>query len=487
MPERDTFTTFYSWQSDLEGRSNRNLIEDALTKAAKTLRADDSLRVEPVIDRDTAGAAGAPDIATTIFAKIDMAHAFVADVSFITPPAPEEPSRKRCPNPNVLFELGFALHRLGWSRIVLVFNEHYGAVNDLPFDLRGKRVITYTSAPEDTDRATPRRLLHDRFVDALRPIALAPAPPEDTVIDRAISAVSSAQSARRSELRAATADIFSRLATVAPDLAKDTPDTAAFVNGLDAATRAIADYHALAAAAALHDDREAVEVLLLALEPIAAGYNIPRGFSGVHWPYQFEYWSQVGYELVLGLVAMLLRERRFETLAEALRTRLRVPNGPGYAPDQVRLTYLNPRTSFHASMWGQSTRGGSKRYVSAIGQLLTARYTEPPLDRVVGVTELQAADLLFTMWSSCIPVAAEADWTAYAAVLKSDPPRFLTDAIRVGPARQLAQTLGFASPEALRDFVVDQLPRRLKIPFGDSAHYLSTFEFPNAHRIGSEA
>jgi hypothetical protein len=90
---RQTFTVFYSWQSDLEGRANRSLIEDALERAAKTLRADESLQVEPVMDRDTAGKAGSPDIAATIFGKIDVADAFVADVSFITPATPEHPKR----------------------------------------------------------------------------------------------------------------------------------------------------------------------------------------------------------------------------------------------------------------------------------------------------------------------------------------------------------------------------------------------------------
>ena len=91
MSERQTFTVFYSWQSDLEGRANRSLIGDALAKAAKTLRADDTLHVEPVMDRDTAGRSRSPDIAATIFEKIEVVDAFVADVSFITPPTPDEP------------------------------------------------------------------------------------------------------------------------------------------------------------------------------------------------------------------------------------------------------------------------------------------------------------------------------------------------------------------------------------------------------------
>jgi len=67
-----TVTVFYSWQSDLPGGTNRNFIETALRAAADALRADTSIDVEPVVDRDTAGVPGSPDISSTIFGKIEV-------------------------------------------------------------------------------------------------------------------------------------------------------------------------------------------------------------------------------------------------------------------------------------------------------------------------------------------------------------------------------------------------------------------------------
>lgn len=63
---------FYSWQSDLPNSTNRGFIQRALEQAAKDIRGDDSIAVEPVIDRDTAGIPGSPDIAATILEKIDQ-------------------------------------------------------------------------------------------------------------------------------------------------------------------------------------------------------------------------------------------------------------------------------------------------------------------------------------------------------------------------------------------------------------------------------
>jgi hypothetical protein len=488
MSEREAFTVFYSWQSDLPGSANRSLIENALEKAAKTLRADDSLQVEPVMDRDTAGTSGSPDIAATIFGKIDVADAFVADVSFITPPTPDEPTRKRCPNPNVLLELGYALRHHGWERVLLVFNEHYGSLSDLPFDLRGRRAITYRSAPEDADRATPRKLLHDRFVADLRAMVNQPSVPARTSTREAIEAIEQERRNRVAAVRAASADINARLLSVAPDLAKGTLDSAAFTTALDTATLAIANYLEIVKAAASIDDREAIIELVLGLEPIALGYNTPPGYSGSLWEYQFDYWKQVGYELLLGLVALLLRDRRFETLGEVLKTRLHIPNAPRGGNDQVTVRYLNPRSTIHQDAWGQAQLGDGRRYISPVGQLLKERYEKPPLGNIVSWPEIQAADLFLSIWAAGMPDTGDFltwPWIAHAAVLMTQPPRFLTDAIRVGPARQLAQSLGQPTPEALRDLYVDRVRKGIGEPFRE-AYMLSGINFPNAHKIGSE-
>ncbi|HEY2412398.1 MAG TPA: hypothetical protein VGI40_09160 [Pirellulaceae bacterium] len=76
-------TIFYSWQSDLPNSTNRGFIGDCLEKAIKELRAEGSLGVDPALDRDTQGVPGSPDIADTIFEKIDKCSMFVGDVSLI--------------------------------------------------------------------------------------------------------------------------------------------------------------------------------------------------------------------------------------------------------------------------------------------------------------------------------------------------------------------------------------------------------------------
>lgn len=156
-----SFIVFYSWQSE-SSKTNRTLIGDALERAIKEIGNDPDVLVEPVIDRDTAGVPGSPDIAATIFDKIEGASLFVADVSLVI-----GSGERRSPNPNVLIELGYAVRALGWDRVVVVANTVFGDVEALPFDLRHRRISKYEMAAEDKP-ANARNNLASQLAATLR-------------------------------------------------------------------------------------------------------------------------------------------------------------------------------------------------------------------------------------------------------------------------------------------------------------------------------
>ncbi|MBD9429514.1 hypothetical protein IB257_06170 [Achromobacter sp. ACM03] len=63
----------------------------------------------------------------------------VCDITTIDPEA-----KRRCPNPNVTYELGFATALLGEDRIVMLFNTAIGSFpGDLPFDFVQNRASPY--------------------------------------------------------------------------------------------------------------------------------------------------------------------------------------------------------------------------------------------------------------------------------------------------------------------------------------------------------
>ena len=134
-------TIFFSWQSDLPNSYNRNLIENVIKSTLKKINRENNLSLVLDIDRNTDGLLGSPDIADSILKKIDKCDIFIADISIIN----KSSTFRKTPNPNVLFELGYAVSRIGWDRVICVFNSDYGDLKDIPFDLRNRRIIQYNS------------------------------------------------------------------------------------------------------------------------------------------------------------------------------------------------------------------------------------------------------------------------------------------------------------------------------------------------------
>jgi hypothetical protein len=148
---------FWSWQSDYSEPTCRHFIRDALAEAIKQIvesSIEDAQR--PELDHDTKGERGMVDIAATILNKIAGAAIFVADLTPIGRSA-----GKWLPNPNVMIELGWAMHRPGWERVIGVLNTASGAyIDDLPFDIRQRLVIAY-ELPENGDKDVGKKVRID--------------------------------------------------------------------------------------------------------------------------------------------------------------------------------------------------------------------------------------------------------------------------------------------------------------------------------------
>jgi hypothetical protein len=128
---------FFSWQSDIPG------YKSCLIKCIKLAIADlDDWELETA-ERDPEGA---DDIAVVILEKIDKSALFVGDVSLVGEYRPygakdDEPARKTI-NPNVSYEVGYALHRLTKNRVILLAaRETTPDTKELPFDVRNRRTM----------------------------------------------------------------------------------------------------------------------------------------------------------------------------------------------------------------------------------------------------------------------------------------------------------------------------------------------------------
>lgn len=143
---------FYSWQSDLPKATNLQAIRTALRVASSNVEANLSdLNLLVQLDEATRGVPGSRNIPNEILRKIAASDIFVCDVTPIYKASDGHP--KSSANPNVIFELGYAVAQLGWDRIVLLFNKSFGNFpNDLPFDFDRHRASPYSLAEASVPR-----------------------------------------------------------------------------------------------------------------------------------------------------------------------------------------------------------------------------------------------------------------------------------------------------------------------------------------------
>ena len=160
-PKQKSFIVFYSWQDDLDSKTNKNFIRRALEEGRNLVNESPEYRdINIVIDEATRDEPGSPNIPRTILSKIQKADVFICDITTINHDAPDE--RRKVPNPNVVFELGYAVALLGWGRIILLFNEAFGSIpGDLPFDLTGQRVSKYRQAPQGASGKADAKTIRD--------------------------------------------------------------------------------------------------------------------------------------------------------------------------------------------------------------------------------------------------------------------------------------------------------------------------------------
>lgn len=112
-----------------------------LKKAKSRLELEYEGSINIKLDEATRDMIGSQNIPQIILNKISDSDIFIGDVSIINRDSKEP---RKTPNPNVMFELGFGASRLGWSRIILLINETFGTVEDLPFDINRHRISKYT-------------------------------------------------------------------------------------------------------------------------------------------------------------------------------------------------------------------------------------------------------------------------------------------------------------------------------------------------------
>lgn len=155
---------FYSWQSDLPSNKNRSFIESCIKQAISVVYEKQKKISEIILESDSRNEIGTPDLSATIFNKIDCCDIFIADISLINPKTNE----RITPNPNVMIELGYATKTLGWSNILCIYNTEYGKIEELPFDIRQRKPISYNTLKDKAnEKKNLTKFISESIIDII--------------------------------------------------------------------------------------------------------------------------------------------------------------------------------------------------------------------------------------------------------------------------------------------------------------------------------
>jgi hypothetical protein len=462
------YTVFYSWQSDLPNSTNRGFIQDALEKAAGTVAQDDTVNVEPVIDRDTAGVAGSPEISQTIFSKIEQSQALVVDVSIINPGADGRPT----PNPNALLELGFGAKALGWERIVMVFNTAFGRIEDLPFDLRMRRVLPYEAREGEQDRSAAKKGLTKAFEGALRamisssPMLSAAAdsvelsPP--SLADQAIAAIEADTKNQSILTRRYLGSLIDELVSAAPDWSSGEHRDDVLIASLERSQSIAAEFGRVVTAIADMDAHDPAQAVIRIFERILERYDLPRNFAGGFNSTDFDYYKFIGHELFVMFVAALLGAERWELLASLLDER--------FQPDNARVDRGKPPATFAAlseplELLDYRKQRLQLNRVSIHADLLNERHQDGAPVSIVSAQAFMEADAFLFLRGEVITDSDDVwmEWVPWSSLYLRDIPRFLwrlqrkTEAVKILPALGTSDVTRARNRIALRAPLLNKL------------------------------
>ena len=449
-------TVFYSWQTDTPSNVNRSFIEKALRRAAKAIRSDESILVEPVVDRDTVGVPGAPDIFNTILEKIASAEAFVCDVTIIG-----QQGKRPTPNPNVLVELGYALGVLGEGRILMVMNTAYGDEKELPFDLQKRRLAMYHLPEAGDDRSAELKRLESSFKVGLKTI-LSEVPAEAVVLgtpmDQAVAGVGEHQGDGGAAIQSAMDWLLSELDRVSPSYDSSSELDDQLLDCLkDTIPLALSFSRLCDLTAARGTDAEAF-ALYSTFDRFLTRYNPRRGFSGSYMAYDFDVFRFVGHELFVMFFASLLQRGRWSLIGRLLDDGLYWENSPEGSRRMADFHELNE----HVVLLEQRKRRLNLNSISIRADVLNERHTDGDLGAAAPMQAFADADYLLFLRSE---VGEEADdwgirWYPWSAIyMDHTPPRYMVEAEYRKGAQRLLEALGIPDIDTLRTQVAAVVPR----------------------------
>jgi hypothetical protein len=416
-------TVFCSWQPDLPGSSNRAFLESILELLPVT-----------IVDRNS----------DRTLTQIGDAALMVADLSTLSP--------------NVLFELGYAVHALGWERVVLLFNLAQGNASEIPLELPKERLFTYHLQGVQ-EEAESKATLEKAILDTLAKVPATEAKPGPLEILEKRLAQGGAYGVEAAVVDL-WSDVLARARTIvgwdSPEFHRQALTYETFLERIQELLPVVEDFSLACYRCAIHRSQLALREIYRGFAELAPLCDSPPNQT-THAPStHYDVIRFIGHEMFVAFVAGMIRHQCWDSLASA------------YWAEEWGTLPRHNLPLVHTSSFSRSTtileasgppiktpsRQIERLSVMLRTDLLAERHGPGgPLFKACPLSDFQAADIfLLLRHAAQFPQdgTSRLRWVPWSCAMADEMPLFLTRATSRQHAQLLADTLGLKGTEQFR-------------------------------------
>lgn len=252
--------------------------------------------------------------------------------------------------------------------------------------------------------------------------------------------------------------LVGRLKDIAPNWAQEGFRDDLLVRSIDESLPVAIEFGKVVGVIAAMGSSEAAREICRGFEPILAHYDLPRGFSGNFNSTDFDFFKFVGHEFFVMFIAALMREERWEIIAESLDAR--------FQPDNARVDRGKPAATFEdlsraAALFDMRNNRLKLARVSVRADILANRHQGSEIKGKSPLREFADADFMLFLRGEMGKSmdSNRISWIPWSILYMEMVPGFLVKSDRRNYAHSLLPALGAEDVQQVRLALEQRVPK----------------------------
>ncbi len=260
--------------------------------------------------------------------------------------------------------------------------------------------------------------------------------------------------------------LIQEMDTLAPDFSKQGERDDLLIESINQTMEPISNFARLTQSIAIMNASEPALALYRSFDKILTHYYLPRGVSGIIPQDDFDFYKFIGHEFFVTFISLLIRENRWELIADVLEEEIYLDNRERGQAGMVSFPYISKRVG----LLGRRNERLKLRRISVHADILKERHSREVLCELVPMQQFMCADyFLFLRAEFEKPDQhGRPTWNAWSTIFLPATPPYIEQATRKKYAQKLLRPLSIDSIEMFRSKLVElKAAQRLARIFGD--------------------